>query len=52
MAIQPWLQFTLVAVRLACHVAVQARADAQGVISKENFKVFLLKAVGFPVDAI
>jgi hypothetical protein len=25
-------------------VAVQARADAQGVISKDNFKVFLLKA--------
>lgn len=30
---------------LACHVAVQARADAQGVISKDNFKVFLLKAM-------
>ena len=30
--------------RLACHVAVQARADAQGIISKQNFKVFLLKA--------
>lgn len=30
---------------LACHVAVQARADAQGIISKQNFKVFLLKAM-------
>ncbi|CAK9060993.1 unnamed protein product [Durusdinium trenchii] len=28
---------------LACHVAVQARANAQGVISQENFRAFILK---------
>lgn len=30
---------------LACHVAVQARANAQGVISQENFRAFILKAM-------